>query len=79
MKNYRKLVPIAVVVVMALSWYMLISNKLSVDREYNKYLTEARNYADINVTKYASELLGYCSMNFSHHASQASLLFSCLE
>lgn len=55
MKNYRKLVPIAVVVVMALSWYMLISNKLSVDREYNKYLTEARNYADINVTKYAVE------------------------
>ena len=55
MKNYRKLVPIVMIVVMVLSWYRLISNKLSVDREYNKYLTEARNYADINVTKYAVE------------------------
>lgn len=55
MKNYRKLVPVVMVVVMILSWYMLISSKMSVNKEYNKYLTEARKYADINVTKYAVE------------------------
>ena len=55
MKNYRKLLPIVLIVVMAISWYMLISDSINSDAEYNKYIKTARNYAEDGITKYAIE------------------------
>lgn len=55
MKKYRSLVPIALIVLMGLSWYKLISDSIHVGNEYETYLTEARKYADDGITKYAME------------------------
>lgn len=55
MKKYRALVPIVMVVLMVASWYLLIKDSAEVDAAYNKYLTEARNYAENGITKYAIE------------------------
>lgn len=55
MKNYRKIVPLVLIVFMALSWYMLISSSAKTTNEYNRYLAEARKNAEIGVTKYAIE------------------------
>lgn len=55
MKKYRALVPIVMVVIMAASWYMLITNAAKVEAQYNEYLTAARGYAEDGITKYAIE------------------------
>lgn len=55
MKNYRALVPIALVVLMILSWYMLTSEAIKTESTYNNYLTQARKYAEDGITKYAIE------------------------
>ena len=46
MKNYKLLVPIALVVVLFLSYYMLYTTRTEIIREYNKYLSAAREYAE---------------------------------
>lgn len=55
MKKYRALVPLVMVVLMAASWYLLIKDSAEVDAAYNKYLTEARSFAEDGITKYAIE------------------------
>ncbi len=55
MKKYRALVPIVMVVIMAASWYMLITDVAKVEDRYNEYLTAARGYAEDGITKYAIE------------------------
>ncbi|MCI8465281.1 MAG: WG repeat-containing protein [Lachnospiraceae bacterium] len=55
MKSYRKLVPPAMILIMVLSWYLLITETRETKDEYGGYLSEARKYADIGVTKYAVE------------------------
>lgn len=55
MKKYRALVPVVMVVLMVMSWYLLIKDSAEVDATYNKYLTEARGYAENGITKYAIE------------------------
>lgn len=45
MKGYKTLAPIALVVCMALSFYMLINTRSTTLAEYEAYLSEARNYA----------------------------------
>ena len=51
MKNYKALVPIALVLLLAASWYMLIKKTVQVDNSYNKYLNEARRWATEGVAK----------------------------
>lgn len=53
MKKYRSLVPIVLVVLMLISWYMMISSTAKTDNTYNEYLTEARRWANDGITKYA--------------------------
>ena len=55
MKNYRRLVPIVLIVVLAMSWYKLLSTKFENADIYNEYLQTAREYAESGVTKYAME------------------------
>lgn len=55
MKNYRMLVPLVLIILLGLSWYVLISNKAQTDSEYNGYLAEARKFAGIGVTTHAIE------------------------
>lgn len=55
MNNYRKLVPVGMVAVMGLSWYMMIDDAVKAENIYNNYLTEARSYAEEGITKYAVE------------------------
>ena len=55
MKRYRTLMPIVMVVLMVVSWYMMINNSIEVESEYNTYLSEARKYAEDGITKYAIE------------------------
>lgn len=55
MKNYRKLVPIILVVLFAVSCYKLVSDSVATNSEYENYLKEARKYAEMGVTKYAIE------------------------
>lgn len=45
MKGYKTLVPIALVICMVLSFYMLITTRTATIKEYNSYLAEARNFA----------------------------------
>ena len=42
MKNYRKIIPLALVVLMALACYSLVSNAVKENSDYNHYLSEAR-------------------------------------
>ena len=49
MKNYKALVPIALVLLLAASWYMLIKKTVQIDNSYNKYLNEARRWASEGV------------------------------
>ncbi len=51
MKNYRKLVPLVLVVLLLLSWYTLASDASETGSEYNQYLEAAREYAKTGVTK----------------------------
>lgn len=53
MKNYRALVPIVMILLMVVSWYMLISEAMETEEEYNLNITEARKYAEKGITKYA--------------------------
>lgn len=55
MKNYRFLVPVVLGILLALSWYKLISKSSGVETEYNKYVETARGYAENGITKYAME------------------------
>ncbi len=55
MKKYRALVPIALVILMIVSWYMLASDAINVEAKYSNYLAEARKHAEHGVTKYAIE------------------------
>lgn len=55
MKNYRKIIPLALVVLMALACYSLVSNAVKENSDYNHYLSEARKYAELDITKYAIE------------------------
>jgi len=55
MKNYRSLVPIVMVVLMLVSWYLLVNDAVKIERAYNNYLSEARKYAEDGITKYAIE------------------------
>jgi len=55
MKKYRALVPIVMIVLMLVSWYLLIEESGKVETAYNKYLSEARKYAEDGITKYAIE------------------------
>lgn len=55
MKNYRKIIPLALVVLMALACYSLVSNAVKQNSDYNHYLSEARKYAELDITKYAIE------------------------
>lgn len=55
MKNYRKIIPLALVVLMALACYSLVSNAVKENSGYNHYLSEARKYAELDITKYAIE------------------------
>ncbi len=53
MKKYRALIPIVLIVLIIASWYVLVSDSMKLQREYNSYLTEARKYAEQGITKYA--------------------------
>lgn len=55
MKNYRKILPIAMIFIMALSCYTLVSDSIKKEVQYDQYISEARRFADLNVTKYAIE------------------------
>lgn len=55
MKNYRKIIPLAMVILMALACYSLVSNAVKESSDYNHYLSEARKYAELDITKYAIE------------------------
>lgn len=55
MKNYRKIIPIVLVVLMAVSWYMIASNSAKIESTYNNYLSEARKWANQDISKYAIE------------------------
>ncbi|MDD4492777.1 MAG: WG repeat-containing protein [Eubacteriales bacterium] len=55
MKNYRKLVPIVLIILMIASSYILISDSVKSENQYEKYLADARSYAEKGITKYAIE------------------------
>lgn len=55
MKNYRFLVPIVLIVALAASFYMLISNDAEDRAQYNMYLEKARSSAANGITKAAIE------------------------
>lgn len=55
MKNYRKIFPIVMIGLMALSWYVLVSDSVKLESQYNEYLKDARKYAEDGITKYAIE------------------------
>lgn len=59
MKNYRRLVPIILIVLLVLSWYKLISDSTKAAKEYNNYLAEARQFAEVGVTTKAIEYYQY--------------------
>ena len=44
MKSYKFLVPLLLVVVFAASLYMLIDTKATIQKQYDGFLAEARNY-----------------------------------
>lgn len=49
MKRYKMIVPLALVAVLFLSYYMLYSTRTEVIRQYDYYLEEARKYAEQGV------------------------------
>lgn len=53
MKNYRKLVPLVLVIFMAVSWYLLVSEAVETEKEYTSYLSAARKNAEATLTKEA--------------------------
>lgn len=55
MKNYGKIVPLVLAGVLILSWYVLLDDKASVNKEYDNYLKQARQYAEVGITTKAIE------------------------
>lgn len=55
MKKYRSLIPILVIALVVGSWFILVKDTISVQSEYDQYLSEARKYAEVGITKYAIE------------------------
>lgn len=55
MKNYRLLIPIALVVLLVLSWFTIINAGVTRDTQYEEFLTTARDFAGKKITKYAVE------------------------
>ncbi len=55
MKKYRPIVPIALVVLLVLSWYTLISGAVSKNTQYEEFLATARDFAGKKIAKYAVE------------------------
>lgn len=55
MKNYRGMVPICLIILMALSFYKMINSSITINDEYNNYLVKARKYASDRITKLAIE------------------------
>lgn len=54
LKNYRFFVPIVLIALMGVSWILLVKDAVSVEKQFNSYLAEARKHAE-NGTKYAIE------------------------
>ena len=55
MKNYKAIVPIALVVCLLLSFYMLFDARTSTVNEYNGYVAQARSYAEQGIAVDALE------------------------
>ena len=55
MKNYRKFLPIILIFAMLLSWYALFSDVITSTRQYNEYLSIAREKRDVGITVLAVE------------------------
>lgn len=55
MKNYKTIVPIALIACLLLSFYMLFDARMSAVNEYNSYLTEARSKAEQGIAVDALE------------------------
>jgi tetratricopeptide (TPR) repeat protein len=55
MKNYRLIVPIALVVFLILSWFTLISGAVNKNSQYEDLLATARDFAGKKIAKYAVE------------------------
>lgn len=55
MKKYRGWMPVIMIVLMAVSWYMLVADSMEVESAYGAYLSEARKFAENGITKYAME------------------------
>lgn len=55
MKNYKFLIPIALVVIYVVSFYFLYDTKAGIQAQYDKYIEEARHYRELKVTATASE------------------------
>ena len=55
MKNYKFLVPIAMVIIYAVSFYYLYDTKAGIQEQYDKYIEDARHYRSLKVTATASE------------------------
>lgn len=53
MKNYKFIVPVALLALLVVSWYMLISGATETKNTYDYYLEEARGYAEVSITQYA--------------------------
>lgn len=55
MKNYGKLIPLIMVVLLGLSYYVIVSKTIETNNEYENYLKEAREYAKTGITVNAIE------------------------
>lgn len=55
MKNYKFLVPIALIGLYVLSIYMLYNSKKETEEKYNNYINAAREYKENDITKRAEE------------------------
>lgn len=51
MKKYRAVLPIALILLVVIACYKLVSDTGNVGREYENYLTAARKAADVGITK----------------------------
>lgn len=53
MKNYKYIIPVAMIFLIIISWYTLIKERTDTKAEYDKYLNEARENAVKGITKTA--------------------------
>lgn len=49
MKNYRGIMPVALIVLMAMAIYSLFSSYVKKNNEYNQYLSDARELAEVGI------------------------------